>query len=461
MKKQSTQAPAGINYQVQQVIEQMVSPLYKGTDLGMVDVMSAMLSGYFIESGGAITPAVDQYLLDHVPDEKEREDRTYRAIKAISYGQYNLNELIAQANRIMEESDRWKPTVIQGYRLKPVDITSFKRANVKDLRSKAHDSTAKRALPATLFSLMGTTGIVNGQRMAKLDLLICGETDRNDLCKEMEELYKQVSKQLEEDELAIMDAGFSLIDAVIHGIERCVIRLATNCTFGKTPGEVPVRTSDKGRTPTRHQADIVRPLTRQHGKKMLPATEPDETLTIDDELGREVRIDVWNQVYFLERHLDRVTDKAKKKKLRKQPLRVVAIHHPDFKKPLLLGTPIQELTPQSMMSIYPERWPVEGIPQVGKYILSGGGGRHYVHTKQAMKRFPALTMIFGSLFKFLAATFPPIRTGFWDRFPKATYGRLLKYLKKVGIPISEQLSKKASVTAHLPVGYEAIRLSKA
>jgi hypothetical protein len=145
----------------------------------------------------------------------------------------------------------------------------------------------------------------------------------------------------------------------------------------------------------------------------------------------------------------------------KQPLKLIVIHHPDFKKPLILGTPIQELTPQSMMAIYPERWPIEGIPQTGKYLLSGGGGRHYVHHKQAIKRLPALTMIFGSIFKFLAATFPPIRSGFWDRMPKSTYGRLLKYLKKVDIPISEQLSKKASVTAHLPVGYEAIRLSRA
>jgi hypothetical protein len=54
-----------------------------------------------------------------------------------------------------------------------------------------------------------------------------------------------------------------------------------------------------------------------------------------------------------------------------------------------------------------------------------------------------------------------MRSGFWDRAVKPTYGRLLRYLKKVGLRLSDQLFKKASVTAHLPVGYEAIRLSQA
>lgn len=34
------------------------------------------------------------------------------------------------------------------------------------------------------------------------------------------------------------------------------------------------------------------------------------------------------------------------------------------------------------------------------------------------------------------------------------------HLRKVGIPSSGQLSKKGLATAHLPVGYEAIRLAK-
>lgn len=461
MNKTNTNTPTKINYQVQQAIEQMVSSLPKGTDLGMCDVVSALFSGYFIESGGGIMPAVDHYLRASIPDEKERAARSRRAAKAVTYGQYNLDELLTELKAIVAADRQWQPTMIQGYQLKPVDMTAYKRSNVKSLKSKVYDSNSSRAVPAVPFGIMGTTGQVGEQRVAILETVVCGNIDQNHPANEMEAVYKQVAKRLKKRDIALFDAGFSLVDAVAHGIDQCVVRLAKNCTFGRTPGKIPPRTSSKGPAPSRHQAPIVRPLARQHGDKLLVASEPDQTSTIIDEAGKEIKVDVWHKVYFLERHLDRIETPALKRKLRKMPLQVVVIHHPDFNDPMVLGTPLLELTAQSLVAIYPERWPIEGIPQTGKYLLSGGGGRHYVHHPTAMRRLPAITMIFGSLLKYLAAISPPIRSGFWDYVVKPTYGRLLRYLKKVGLPLSSQLSKKASVTAHLPLGYEAIRLSKA
>ncbi|NET69472.1 MAG: hypothetical protein F6K63_35960, partial [Moorea sp. SIO1G6] len=298
------------------------------------------------------------------------------------------------------------------------------------------------------------------QRVAVLDMLLCGDIQKNDPSNEMTKVYTKVANLLTAEDIALFDAGFSLANAMIHGIHQCLIRLPKNCTLGRTPGKIPARTSEKGRAPSRHQAEIVRPLERQHGKNTLPRTAPDETITSIDELGTEVKIEVWHPLYLLERHLDNLTDDKTKKRLRDIPIKVIAVHHPDYDDPLLLGTPVVALTSESMAKMYPERWPIEGVPQAAKYLLSGGGGRHYVHHPQAIKRLPALAMIFGTLFKYLAATFPPMRSGFWDRVVKPTYGRLLRYLKKVGLPLSEQLSKKASTTAHLPVGYEAIRLSR-
>ena len=439
----------------------MVTTLPKGTDLGLCDVISAMYSGYFIESGGGIMPAVDQYLSAYITDETERAARSRRAAKAITYGQFNQVELLSELKRIVEADGHWEATRIQGYRLKPVDKTGYKRRRVKKLKSKSYDSQIGRAVPAVSFGMMGTTGRVGAQRMALLEMLVGGDITQNSPSGEMEKVYKEVAKKLTGTDLALFDAGFSLVDAVRHGIENCVVRLAKNCTFGKTAGKIPPRTSDKGRKPSRHQADIVRPVARQHGDKVLPASEPEQIETVVNEVGQEIKIEIWSRVYFLERHLDRVDNEALKRKLRQRPLQVVVIHHPDYKDPLVLGTPVLELTAASLLAIYPERWPIEGIPQTGKYLLSGGGGRHYVHHPTAIKRLPALTMIFGSLLKYLAAISPPIRSGFWDRIAKPTYGRLVKHLKKVGLPLSSQLSKKASSTAHLPLGYEAIRLSRA
>ena len=165
-------------------------------------------------------------------------------------------------------------------------------------------------------------------------------------------------------------------------------------------------------------------------------------------------------MYFLERHLQDVASKRRKDELRQMPLKVMAIYDPDYDEPLLLGTPLLSLEPAAAYKSYVTRWPVEGLPQTGKYILSGGGGTHYVHHPTAVQRIPTLSLIFGSLLKYAAATLPPFRTGFWDRQVKPTYGRLLRQLKKVGVPLSEQLFKKRSVTAHLPIGYDAIRLAK-
>jgi hypothetical protein len=269
-----------------------------------------------------------------------------------------------------------------------------------------------------------------------------------------------VAKGLAQDEIAVFDAGFSLVDAAEANIEQCLIRLAKNCAFGKTAGKIPEKTSKTGRPPSQYQAEIVRPLARKHGDQTLPATEPDEIDTIIDKHGREIKVHIWRKVYFLERHLKKVTDERKKKKLRHMALQVIAIYHPDYDAPLLVGTPLLYLKPEAAYKTYTTRWPVEGLPQTGKYILSGGAGTHYVHHPTAMKRLPTLSLIFGSLLKYAAATLPPFRTGFWDRVLKPTYGRLLRHLKKVGIPLSSQLFKKGSVTAHLPVGYDAVRLAK-
>lgn len=461
MKNIYLKIPTQANYRILNLIEQIAATAPKGTALGLCDVMSAMFSGYFIESGGAVTPAIEAFLRREINDAKEREARTRRAAKSITYGSYNLSELMSELRNIVESEGNWKPMKAQGYRITAVDFTPYRRLAVKKLKSKAYISDANRAVSAVPIGMIASVGAVKGQRIALLKNATIADLTVNDEPTHKKKLYKQVAKGLEKDEIAVFDAGFGLAGAVEADVSRCLIRLAKNCTFGKTPGKIPKRTSNKGRKPTQYKAEIVRPLARKHGNKVIAATEADETRTMQDERGREITVDIWNKVYFLERHLKDVTSERKKKKLRHMPLKVMAIYDPDYDEPLLVGTPLLSLKPKAARQIYMARWPVEGLPQAGKYILSGGTGTHYVHHPTAMKRVPILSLIFGSLLKYVAATLPPFRTGFWDKAVKPTYGRLLKHLKKVGIPLSGQLSKKASITTHLPVGYEAIRLATA
>jgi hypothetical protein len=461
MKNINPKTPTQANYRILNLIEQMVAVAPKGTALGLCDLISAMFSGYFIESGGAVTPAIEAFLRQEIKEEKEREARTRRGAKTVAYGSYNMKELMDKMQEIAECEGYWQPTIIQGYRVVPVDFTAFRRAVVKKLKTKAYVSDADKAVAAVPIGMIGSIGEVNGQRMALLKNVVLANLKVNDGAGQTKELYKQVAAELAEDEVAVFDAGFKLVAAVEANIVQSLIRLSKNVTFGKTAGKIPKRTSAKGPEPSQYKAEIVRPLARKHGDKTLPATAADRICTMIDEDGCEITMHIWEKLYFLERQLKKVSSERKKRKLRHTPIKVVAIYHPDYENPLLLGSPLLQLKPEAAGKIYAARWPIEGLPQTGKYILSGGGGTHYVHHPTAMQRLPLLSLIFGSLLKYVAATLPPFRTGFWDRTLKPTYGRLLRHLKKGGIQLSGQLFKKGSVTAHLPVGYDAIRLSKA
>ena len=452
----STQA----DYRILELIEQLVSVVSKGTALGLTDLASAMFSGYFIESGGAVTPAIEAFLHQKIEVAEKRAARTRRGAKALTYGSYNLKELMNKLQDLIKAEGIWEPTIIQGFRVVSVDFTGFRRLAVKKLKAKAYFSDANRAVRAVPVGMIASVGEVNGQRIALLKNVTVPDLKISDEAERTKQLYKQVAIELEDGEIAVLDAGFRLVLAVEAGVSRCLIRLAKNITFGATAGKIPERTSVKGKTPSQYKAEVVRPLERKHGDKTLPATEADEIYTYTNEDGVEIVTHIWNKLYFLERQLKKVSSKKKKRALRHTAIKVMAIYDPRYDEPLLVGTPLLELEPEAAPKIYVARWPVEGLPQTGKYILSGGRGTHYVHHLTAIKRLPVLSLLFGSLLKYVAATSPPFRTGFWDRAVQPTYGRLLRHLRKVDIPLSGQLFKKESVTAHLPVGYEAIELSK-
>jgi hypothetical protein len=94
MQNINPKTPTQANYRILNLIEQMVTVAPKGTSLGLSDFISAMFSGYFIESGGAVTPAVEAFLRREIKDEQERIARTRRAAKTVTYGNYNLSELM-------------------------------------------------------------------------------------------------------------------------------------------------------------------------------------------------------------------------------------------------------------------------------------------------------------------------------------------------------------------------------
>lgn len=101
------------------------------------------------------------------------------------------------------------------------------------------------------------------------------------------------------------------------------------------------------------------------------------------------------------------------------------------------------------------------MPLTAKQLI--GAQRQFVFADAARHRLPELALLASRLLMYLAATYPAQPTGFWDRAPRPTAGRLRRVLAQLDIsktaPLPGQLRKKESVTDHLPKGIQAHRRS--
>ena len=145
-----------------------------------------------------------------------------------------------------------------------------------------------------------------------------------------------------------------------------------------------------------------------------------------------------------------------------QTFTVVAVYDPRFENPWLLAGPLQ-LSGSDFWGFYHDRWPIEQLPLASKHMV--GAHRQFVAAEESCYRLPELSLLAGSMLTYLAATLPPIPTGFWDRNPKGTPGRLRRWLGRTTFsdlrpPQQGRIRRKSSVTAHLPKGILGHRRSK-
>ena len=133
---------------------------------------------------------------------------------------------------------------------------------------------------------------------------------------------------------------------------------------------------------------------------------------------------------------------------------MVALHDPRHREPLVLATPLP-LPPRALRDLYRDRWPVEQLPLAAKQLL--GAGRQFVHAPETCQRLPEVALLAGAILSYGAATAPAIPTGFWDRRPQPTPGRLRRALARLpfphDFPLPARIRTKTSRTDHLPTGF--------
>ena len=412
----------------------LVEDLPVGTNKAMLHFMWMLASGALLAHRGALHPALKSIGLD--------DEACRRAWTAFGYGAWTIQELLGKWRGHVTQLPGWEKREYEGYHPLTVDLVAFWRPRLKKCPSKHYYGPAGKALPAVVMGVTGDTGEIGGQRLAlPRDFLRVAAEDTSE-ARLMEDLLRRVKWGLHEDEMSVLDAGFKIRQLQAAGIERYLMRLAKNFTAHRNE-VAPYK--GQGRHPT--YGEIVRPLARTYKDNQIPGTPPDETMSWDED-GRQIVAEVWRNLV-----LPGVVPDPQA-----ETFDAYAIHDPKFESPWLLACPIK-LNPRSIRDIYADRWPVEQIPLSAKHMV--GAHRQFVFASESIHRLPELALLAGSVLSFLATTMPAVPTGYWDRKPQRTPGRLRRALQGKPFPkfvlLPERIREKASATDHLPKGILAHR----
>jgi|SRR5579862_1842336 len=431
-------------YRITNLLRTLLRRVPIGTNLGLFHLFWALLSGRFLSSRGAVFPALAALGL---PKEAVR-----RAAAALTYGRFEVADLLQDWNRAVLEEGGFRPHVHGGIRPVPVDMSGFSRPKLVGCTTKHYTSQVGKALPAITLGMVGATGSVGKSRLCLPRFLVEAEpTDRSE-ADHQKRTVRRAAQFLEPNEALILDAGFSHPDLLAMSGVRYVLRAPRNFTARKN--SLPAY-KGKGRPPL--YGALVRPLSRTYKKKELAATPAEGSARWTE--GRHTL-----EALLFE---DLVVCEAKPGS---SSFRCVVILDPRYKEPLVLLTNLpRSVTARDLWLLYRDRWPIEQMPLAAKQML--GAARSFVFAPQSQVRLAQLALLAGNVLSYVAATCAPVASGFWDRVCRGTCGRLRRVLSVVHFSdlavetpetgSAEQVRKKASVTAHLKTGVQAHRRRKA
>jgi DDE superfamily endonuclease len=361
---------------------------------------------------------------------------TRRAWAALGQGDWTSGQLIGRWAGVVAREGQWQPHAHGGYRPVAVDGTGFWRPRLRGCPTTHYHGVAGRALPAIPLGLIAGVGSAGAQRLAVPRAFVRADPADPTPGAHARRLVREAARQCAADEVLVLDAGFGVALLQEEGTPRYVVRLAKHATFRRA---VPPPYSGRGRPPTRGAK--VRPLARTHKRRTIPATPPDRVETWRED-ALLLRAEVWADLVRPDAAADGPT------------ITVLAIHDPRHREPLLLATSLS-LAARAARDCYRDRWPVEQLPLAAKQML--GAARQFVHAPETCQRLPELALLAGAVLSYAAATAPAIPTGFWDRRPQPTPGRLRRFLARTpfpqDFPLPARLRESASATAHLPKGF--------
>ncbi len=326
---------------------------------------------------------------------------TRRAWAALGQGGWSSAALLARWAAVLEGEGRWQAHAHGGYRPVAVDVTGFWRPRLRGCPTTHYHGAAGKALPA--IPLIARVGSVGGQRLACPPACVRADAGDPRASTHARLLVGEAVRRCAPDDALVLDGGFGVALLQEAGATRYVVRLAKNCTARRA---TPPPYDGRGRPPPAGGSSA--PCPRTYRGRAIPATVPD-------------RVETWREDGALLR-AERWTDLVRPEAAAASPtFTIVALHDPRHREPLVLATSLP-VPPRALRALYRDRWPVEQLPLAASEML--GASRQFVHAPETCQRLPELALLAGAVLSYAAATAPAVPTGFWDRRPQPTPGRL-------------------------------------
>jgi hypothetical protein len=408
----------------------VVTPLPIGTNRGLLDLLWMLLSGRLLAARGALFPALS--------DLGWPAARVRRAWAALGQGAWTVDRLLTAWAALVVEEGRWQPHTHDGYQPVAVDLTGFWRPRLRDCPTRHYHGAAGKALPAIPVGVIARIGSVGTQRLGLPLALVRADAADPRPAAQTQALLTAAVARAEITDLLVVDRGFGVAALQAAQATRFVARLPQNGTARRA---TPPRYLGRGRPPTR--GVLIRPLARTYRGRTIAATPPDAVTTWNED-GTELRAETWTDLVLPAADADADAP----------VFQVIAVHDPRHPAPLLLASSVA-LSPRAARDLYADRWPVEQLPLAAKQLL--GAERAFVSAPEICQRLPEVALVAGAILSYLAATTLAPATGFWDRRPRPTAGRLRRLLGASSFPelypFPVRLRKKAAVTRHLPTGF--------
>ena len=417
-------------YRVLGLVCDLIEGLPVGTNLGLLHLLWMLVSGRLLETRGAVIPGLSLLGLEAAA--------VRRAWAALGQGRWSSAGLLPRWVALVEAEGQWVAHEQAGYRPVAADVTGFWRPRLRGCPTSHYDSRAGKALPAIPLGIVARVGSVAGQRLGLPLALVRAVEDDPRPAAHLLALVRAAVAALQDTDVLVVDGEFEVRLLQQAGATRYVARAAKNATARRA---TPSAYRGRGARPKR--GPVVRPLARTYRGRPIPATPPD-------------RVDTWQ-----EGPRDAVTIRAESwddlilpTALPGAPtFRFIAIWDPRWDDPLVLATSLPSPA-RSVRDLYLDRWPIEQLPLAAKQML--GAERQFVSAPETCQRLPELALLAGALLSYAAATGPAIPTGFWDRRPRPTIGRLRRVLARAPFPktypLPPPIRQKASPTTHLSTG---------